>query len=83
MMHADPAAAPGQPKGFTLFFNPTNASLPVAMLLPVYYCGFDAGAAVTLAWMNGTSSTVPQDSFFNLPVDIVLPPRGFDWVALS
>ena len=53
------------------------------MLLPGYYCGFDAGAAVTMAWMNGTSSIVPQDSFFNLPVSIVLPPRGYDWVALS
>ena len=82
MMHADPTAPAGVPKGFALFFNPLNASLPVAMRLPVYYCGLGAGA-VTMQWMNGSSAAMPQDAFFSLPVAIVLPPRGYDWVALS
>ena len=46
------------------------------------HCGLGAGA-VTMQWMNGTSAAVPQDAFFSLPVAIVLPPRGYDWVALS
>ena len=83
MMHADATAAPGMTRGFALFFNPTNASLPVAVRLSVYYCGFPPGAAVSMLWSNGTSASVPQDAFFGLPVSITLAPRGYDWVALS
>ena len=83
MMHADATAAAGAPRGFALFFNPTNSSMPVALRLPVYYCGFPPGATVRMVWSNGTSASVPQDAFFSLPVSITLAPRGYDWVALS
>jgi hypothetical protein len=83
MMHADPTAPPGEPRGFALFFNPLNASVAVATDLSVYYCGFAPGATVHTLWANGTSAAVPQDAFFNLRVATMLPPRGYDFVVLS
>lgn len=83
MMHADPTAGEGEPKGFALFFNPTNRTIAIDFGLSVYYCGFVPGASVSMQWMNGTTLSVQQDPFFNLPVSIVLGPRGYDWVALS
>jgi hypothetical protein len=83
MMHADPTAPPGEPKGLAIFFNPTNATMAVNTALSVYYCGFVPGAAVNMLFSNGTSNKVTQDAFFNLPVATVLPPRGYDFIVLS
>ena len=82
-MHADPQAVAGKEKGFALFFNPTNLTLPVNYNLPLYYCGFAPGASVNLSWMNASVYSVAQDAFFNVPVAFELAPRSYNWVAIS
>lgn len=83
MMHVDPTSKDGDPKGFALFFNPTNSTIAVNFGLSVYYCGFEPGTSVNMLWMNGTSANIQQEAFFTLPVASVLKPRGYDWVVLS
>lgn len=83
MMHVDATAAPGQPRGFAVFFNPTNASAAVVTTLPVYYCGFAPAAAIAATFSNGSTAQLPQDGFFGLPLTFTLAPRGYEWVALA
>jgi hypothetical protein len=83
MMHADATAASGQPRGFALFFNPTNSSVDVVTSLSIYYCGFSPTAQVLATFSNGTSTAMQQDGFFGLPLSFTLAPRGFEWVALA
>jgi hypothetical protein len=83
MMHVDATAVPGEPRGFAIFFNPTNATVAVSTTLSVYYCGFAPTAVVTATFANGTIAALPQDGLFGLPLSFQLPQRGYDWVALA
>ena len=84
LLHVLPSAAPGEPKGFALFYNPsTTAAANVSTALSVYYCGFDAGASVAVEWDTGDVEHVVQDAFFNLRLSRSVPPLGYAWAALS
>ena len=84
IMHVDPRAAAGAPRGFAIFWNPLRtASLNLTTTLSVYYCGFAEGATVQATWKDGSTQALPQSAFFSVPIARTLPPQSYDWVALA
>ena len=84
VMHVLPSAAAGSPRGFAIFFNPsTTAAADFSTALPVYYCGFAAGAAVHVEWSDGSTEDLQQDAFFSVALRRTIEAKGFAWAALS
>jgi hypothetical protein len=84
VLHADPQAPQGEPKGFALLWNPTLSPIVLNTTLSVYYCGFaPGGPAVSALWKDGTQQQLTVDMFFGVPVARTLAPQSYDWVVLS
>jgi hypothetical protein len=84
ILHADPQAPAGQPKGFALLYNPTLAPIVLNTTLSVYYCGFaPGGAPVAALFKDGSTASLPVDAFFGIPLTRTLPAQSYDWIVLS
>ena len=84
IMHVDPRAPPGAPRGFVIYWNPLRtAAINVSAALSVYYCGFPAGTTVQATWKDGTRQALPQSPVFTLPISRSLPPQSYDWAVLQ
>ena len=84
LMHVLPSAAPGEPAGFVLIYNPsTTAAANVSTALSVYYCGFSVGANVRVEWDDGSTEQATQDAFFSLRLRRLVPALGYVWAALT
>jgi ketol-acid reductoisomerase len=83
MMHVLPTAAPGAPRGFAIFYNPTASATNLSTALGVYYCGFEPGATVRAEYDDGSVEQLQQDAGFSVRVRRAIPARGYTYAILS
>jgi hypothetical protein len=82
IMHADPAAAPGSPRGFLVLYNPTSSTINIKSSVNVYYSGVSPGDVLAGSWKNGNGEQLTVAGDYTVPIVRTMQPQSYDWVAL-